>query len=165
MADDGEKKPKKDMGKILGLVFMLLNFVVLGAGAFLVYSSTIGYTPPQVSNEDLNKEIEEFRKSLQGKPIVYTMETFNTNLRGVPRRYVRMQVNLELLNEEGYEEVIGLGAEARDSIVKILNGKKFHEIESVQGKLHLKNQISESLNSFLEKGVVKNVYFSKFAVQ
>ena len=38
-------------------------------------------------------------------------------------------------------------------------------VETVQGKLHLKNQIIAELNNELKKGVVKNVYFSELVVQ
>ena len=164
MAEEQEK-PKRDFGKLLGLIFVVVNLIAVGFGAFLVYSSTIGYVKPSVSEEELNKEMVEFRKSLENKPIVYTMDTFNTNLEGVPRRFVRVKVNLEMLDEEGYEEVIGLGPEARDAIVHILNQKKFSDVETVQGKLELKNQITAKVNGFLKRGVVKNVYFSDFVVQ
>jgi len=161
-----EKKPKKkDLGKILVMAFVILDLLVVGVGAFLVYSSTIGYEYPSVSESELNKELIEFRKSLQMKPVFYSMAVFNTNLEGIPRRFIRLEVNLEMLDEEGYEEVINLGAEARDSIVRILNSKKFNDLESVQGKLHLKNQITAQLNGFLQQGVVKNVYFTEFQVQ
>lgn len=164
MAEEKETK-HKNIGQLLGMAFMVCNLVCISGGAYLVYISTIGYKNPSKSNEDLNKELIEFQKSLQNNPIMYTMDQFNTNLEGVPRRFVRMQISLEMLDEEGYEEVISLGAEARDSIVKILNTKKFDEVESVQGKLHLKNQITAQINSFLQHGVVKNVYFSDFVVQ
>ncbi len=164
MAEE-EKQEEKDLGKLLGLAFVVIDIVVVGVGAFLVFISTIGHVNPSISNEELNKEIVEFEKTLQNNPIMYTMDTFNTNLEGVPRRFLRVQVSLEMLDEEGYEEVLGLGAEARDSIVKILNTKQYKELDSVQGKLHLKNQITAQVNSFLHRGVVKNVYFSDFVVQ
>lgn len=164
MADE-EKKEEKDLGKIVGLAIAVLDVVAMGTGLFLIYISTIGYEKPSVSEAELNKEIIEFQKSIRNNPIMYTMDTFNTNLEGVPRRFLRVQVSLEMLDEEGYEEVIGLGAEARDSIVKILNTKKFTDLDSVQGKLHLKNQITAQINGFLQRGVVKNVYFSDFVVQ
>ncbi|MCB0386588.1 MAG: flagellar basal body-associated FliL family protein [Bdellovibrionales bacterium] len=163
--EEGSEKPKKDMGKILTIAFMALNLGVLGGGAFLVYSSTLGYKAAVSTEEDLNKELVEFRKSLQQNPVMYTMETFNTNLDGVPRRLIRMELSLEMLDEEGFEEVISLGAEARDAIVRILNTTVYTEVETVQGKLHLKNRIISQLNGFLDKGVVRNVYFSDFVVQ
>jgi flagellar FliL protein len=164
MAND-EGKKKKDLGKILGLAFVALDIIVVGIGAFLVFTSTIGYEKPSRTNEELDKELVEFEKSLRNNPIMYTMEEFNTNLEGLPRRFIRLKMSLEMLDEEGYEEVIGLGAEARDSVVKILNTKQYQDVDSVQGKLHLKNQITSQINGFLQRGVVKNVYFSDFVVQ
>jgi len=163
--EEGDNKLKKDVGKILTRAFLGLNLVVLAGGSFLVFSSTLGYKPAVSTEEDLNKELVEFRKTLQQKPVFYTMNTFNTNLDGIPRRLIRMEVNLEMLDEEGFEEVISLGAEARDAIVRILNTTIYTDVETVQGKLHLKNRIISQLNGFLDKGVVRNVYFSDFVVQ
>lgn len=163
--EEGSDKPKKDLGKIMTLAFMALNLTILAGGAFLVFSSTLGHKSAVSTEEDLNKELVEFRKSLHQKPVLYTMNTFNTNLDGIPRRLIRMEVSLEMLDEEGFEEVISLGAEARDAIVRILNTTVYTEVETVQGKLHLKNRIISQLNGFLDKGVVRNVYFSDFVVQ
>lgn len=160
-----EGKSGKDIKKILAMVYVVLNLGAMGAGSFLVYTATLGYHPPQVSSEELNKEVDEFRKSLQDKPMSYTLETVNTNLAGLPRRLVRAEINLEMLDAEGFEEIINLGAKGRDAIVRIFNEKTFDDIESVQGKLHLKNEIIGQLNSMMDHGVVKDVYFSDFVVQ
>lgn len=164
-ADSNEGKPKRDIKKILAMVYMAVNLGAMGVGSFLVYSATLGYHPPTVSSEELNREITAFRQTLLERPMMYTMETFNTNLIGLPRRMVRMEVNLEMLDAEGFEEIINLGARGRDSIMKIINSKTYDDLESVQGKLHLKNEIIAQLNSQLERGVVKNIFFSDFVVQ
>lgn len=158
-------KPKRDMKKLMALAYVAINLGAMGVGSYLVFASTVGYKPPQVSSEELNREITSFRQTLLEKPMTYTMETFNTNLTGLPRRLIRMEVNLEMLDAEGFEEIINLGARGRDSIVRIINAKTFDDLESVQGKLHLKNEIIAQLNSQLERGVVKNVFFSDFVVQ
>ena len=54
---------------------------------------------------------------------------------------------------------------ATPQVIRVMNSMRFDQIESVQGKLKLKNEIIASLNSVLENGVVKNVYFSDFVVQ
>ena len=165
MAEDKQDKPKKDMGKIFALAFAVLNLAVLGGGAFIVYKSTLGYQVKSTSELEAQRELASFEEKLSEGPVMYSLEPFNTNLGGVPRRLIRMEVNLEMLDAEGFEEVMGLGAKARDRIMKILNSKSFGEIETVQGKLHLKNQIITQVNSFLDQGVVQNVYFSDFVVQ
>ena len=137
----------------------------MGGGVYLVWASTLGVKSATTTEKEAKVEVEKFEESLRGDPVLYAMEPFNTNLDGVPRRLVRMEVNLEMLDEEGFEEVINKSPQARDSIMRILNGKTFNDVETVQGKLSLKNQIMGDLNAFLDKGIVKNVYFTEFVVQ
>jgi len=89
------------------------------------------------------------------------------NLGGEPKKTIRMEVNLEMLGKDGYEEVINTEnrAKARDRIVRVLNEKSFQELESIQGKLFLKDRIAFEVNSVLKKGVVKDVFFTDFVVQ
>ena len=168
MADEEkteEKANKKDLGKLMGIMFAALNLLVLSGGAFLVYSSTLGYSTKVVGEEELNKELVQFREKLQANSVLFTMPEFNTNLDGIPRRLINIELSLEMLDENGFEEVVTQGAEPRDAIMKVLNGKKYHQLETVQGKLRLKNQIIAGVNARLKRGVVKNVYFSKFIIQ
>lgn len=145
--------------------FMAMNLVCLGIGTYMVYEATLGVKHKSTSNEEAERELASFEETLRGAPVLYTMKSFNTNLEGVPRRMIGVDLSLEMMDEEGYEEVIGITPQARDSIMRILNGKTFDDIETVQGKLQLKNQIIAELNSYLKKGVVKNVYFNSLAVQ
>ena len=100
-------------------------------------------------------------------PLVYTMDKFTVNLGGEPKRTIRMEVNLQMLGQEGFEEVMEPEnrAKARDRIVSILNEKEFSDLESIQGKLFLKDRIAMEVNTLLQRGVVKDVYFSDFVVQ
>lgn len=165
MAEEQSAKPPKDIKKLLTFAFMGINVLVLGAGAYLVYMSTLGVKPKSLSNEQAARELASFEETLHGEPVMYTMAPFNTNLDGVPRRLIRLELSLEMMDEEGYEEVIGISPQARDAIMRILQAKSFSDVETVQGKLHLKNQIVAELNTSLKKGVVKNAYFSELVVQ
>ena len=165
MAEENtEQKPKKS-GKMLGMVFAIINIAFMAGALFVVYSSTLGDKVNAVHNEELEKQMEEFYKTYEQGPVMYKMETFNANLYGLPQRMIRMDVTLEMLDAQGFEEVILKKAKTRDSMIRVMNSMRFDQIESVQGKLKLKNQIIASLNSVLENGVVKNVYFSDFVVQ
>lgn len=156
---------KKDLGKLLGFAFIGINLVGLGVGVFLVYGATLGHHESVLREEQAQKEMEKFEESLRDEPVLFSLKQFNTNLDGVPRRLIRMEVSLEMLDEEGFEEVVGLGPQARDAIVRVINAKSYADVETVQGKLQLKSQIASELNGFLTTGVVKNVYFSDFVVQ
>lgn len=157
--------PPKDNSKMMGFVFIAINMVFMLGGTFFVYTQTLGHHEPVTHNEDAERQLASFEETLRKEPVFYTMDTFNTNLDGVPRRLVRMEITLEMLDAEGFEEVIGMGAIGRDAIVRILNAKAYDQLETVQGKLHLKNQIIAQLNSFMKEGVVRNIYFNDFVVQ
>jgi len=165
MAEAQQPAKPRNTKKLFSFVFAGGNLLVLGVGAYLVYISTLGVKTKSLSNVQAERDLASFEESLRGDPVLYTMKPFNTNLDGVPRRLIRVELSLEMMDEEGYEEVIGISPEARDSIMRILNGKSFNDVETVQGKLHLKNQIVAQLNGELKKGVVKNVYFNQFVVQ
>lgn len=167
--DQAAPKAKSlNTGLILKLVFALFNLGVTGAGAYLVYASTIGWHEPTLTEADLRTEEEKAAEAKRDlAPYIYTMDKFTVNLDGEPRRTIRLEVNLEMMGEEGFEEVINSEnrARARDKIVRLLSDKNFAELESIQGKLFLKDRIAMEVNGLLTQGVVKDVFFSEFVVQ
>ena len=99
-------------------------------------------------------------------PMIYTMDKFVVNLSGQPRRTIRVQVNLDMLSALSFEEIMDSEnrAKARDRIVRLLNEKTFTDLESIQGKLFLKDKIVEEVNKVLKVGLVKDVYFTDFVM-
>lgn len=161
-----QEQTKLDVAKLGSLVLAGLNVLALMIGGMLVYKSTVAYEPPAVREEKVYEQFKVERESAENaEPLMYTMEPFTVNLNGSPRRVIRVQMTLEMLDKDGFEEVVTLGPRARDAVVKILNNKEFKEVETIQGKLFLKDQIAVTLNEFLDAGVVKDVYFSGFLVQ
>lgn len=166
-AEQGKKK-SLNVGLILKLAFAVFNLGVTGVGGYLVYASTLGWQSPTITETDLRTQEE---KDVEAKrdlaPFIYTMDKFTVNLDGEPRRTIQVEVSLEMLGKEGFEEVINTEnrAKARDKIVRILNGRSFADLESIQGKLFLKDKIAMEVNGLLSQGVVKDVYFGEFVVQ
>ncbi len=158
-------KPKKDLGGLFLYGFIGINIMVLFGGLGLVYMNTMGYKPPSFNEEVAKRELASFEENLRGDPVTYHLETVSTNLDGFPRRLIRVDMTLEMLDDEGFEEIMKSGALARDAVIRVLNSKTYPDIASVQGKLQLKNHIIAKLNDLLEVGVVKNVYFKDFVVQ
>jgi len=149
---------------ILQIVFVAVNLSVTGFGAYMVYASTIGWTSPKITQQALESDLSEIA---QNEPLIYTMDKLTVNLGGEPRRTIRIEINLEMIGKEGFEEVINTEnrAKARDRIVRLLNEKSLAELESIQGKLFLKDKIASEINSIVSKGVVKDVFFTDFVVQ
>jgi len=166
-APENQKK-KFSLGAIKALLpklLLVLNFGGMALGGYLAYMGTIGLTPEKIremkARENLfNEEIFE------DKPVIYSLEPFTVNLADQSdNRIVQVKVTLEMLDENGFEEVVSMGAQARDTIVHILNGKRFPELQTIQGKLFLKDEITVALNKQLNRSFIKDVYFSRFVLQ
>ena len=149
----------------MGIV-VTLNLSVLGLGTYWVYISTIGYDYPKVTEDSL-REPASIKEKFGQAPLIYTMDKFTVNLSGLPRRTILVQVNLDMISPVAFQEIMDMDnrAKARDKIVKILNEKSFEDLESIQGKLFLKDKIVSEVNQILSKGLVKDVYFSAFVMR
>jgi len=160
------KKPA-DKGRILQLAFAVLNLGVMGAGTYMVYASTVGWTSPKITEEQASRDLASVDETEDHTPMIYTMDSFTVNLGGEPKRTIRLEVNLQMLGKDGFEEVMEPEnrAKARDRIVRLLNEKSYSDLDSIQGKLFLKDKIAGEVNQILKRGVVEDVFFSDFVVQ
>lgn len=166
-APEGKKESKLPVQKILTALFVFVNLGVTGFGTYLVYASTIGWTAPTLTEDSIKVDPSFMFNEENAVPYVYTLDKFTVNLIGEPKRTVRLEVNLHMLGRDAFEEVMlsENRARVRDRIVSALNEKNFTELESIQGKLFLKDKIAMEVNTILNKGVVKDVYFTDFVVQ
>lgn len=167
-ADKSEKKESSfPVQKILTAVFVVINLGITGFGTYLVYASTLGWEPKKITEDSIKIDPSFIYQEENSIPYVYTMDKFTVNLDGEPKRTIRLEINLNMLGKEDFEEVMDAQnrARVRDRIVRLLNEKNFSELESIQGKLFLKDKIAMEVNSILNKGVVKDVYFTDFVVQ
>lgn len=171
MAEEKKEAPApakpKNSGKALQIIFAAFNLIIMGGGTYLVYISTLGWKPPIITEESLASENQSKVLHDESSPVIYTMDKFTVNLSGEPKKTIRIEVNLEMLGHEGFEEVMDADnrARARDGIIQLLGSKTYNELETLQGKLFLKDKIAGKVNSLLARGVVKDVFFTEFVVQ
>lgn len=151
--------------KILIGLAVTINFAVLGMGTYWVFISTLGYESPTITESKL-REPANLKEKFADAPMIYTMDKFVVNLAGMPKRTIRLQVNLDMIGPDAFQEIMDFDnrARARDRIVRILNEKTFADLESIQGKLFLKDKIVEEVNHLLARGLVKDVYFTDFVM-
>ncbi|MFN3453603.1 MAG: flagellar basal body-associated protein FliL [Pseudobdellovibrio sp.] len=156
---------KQKLGLIINGLLVTMNFVGLGIGAYWVYSSTIGYESPYIIEETLRKP-SSLPESVERGINIYTMEKFVVNLSGQPQRKIMLQINLDMMSAQSFSEILETEktAKARDKIIRLLNERSFADIETIQGKLFLKDKIVEEVNKILVAGLVKDVYFTDFVV-
>lgn len=143
----------------------VVNLGVIGLSSYWVYMSTLGYESPVITEKSL-REIASLPEHLNEGPLIYSMDKFVVNLAGQPKRSIKLQVSLDMMNAESFESIMDLEnrAKARDRIVRLLNDKTFDELETIQGKLFLKDKIVQELNLMMKVGLVKDVYFTDFVM-
>lgn len=167
-----EKKPNSEgkkgkIGLILTIVFIVINLGVTGAGLFFAYKGTLGWNPPVYTDEQAAERLKTEQAEMEKLPLIFTMDPFKANLSDTPVRAIEVEVSVEMMNREGYEELIDSDSQARvrDEILRILQSKSYEDISTVQGKLFLKDQFADSLNTILKKGIVKDIFFSQFKIE
>jgi len=160
-------EPKKP---ILMIAVAAVNMVVMAAVVFmLVKSHNAELTKPKLSDvvegvakEDTDRAGKEDALII-GKLI--PMETFTVNLAGTRgSKYARINMELEVDGPKVEEEIDKRKPQIRDIIIILLSSKTYDSVTTKEGKLFLRNEIKDTLNSFLTKGKVKQVYFTDFVV-
>jgi flagellar protein FliL len=97
---------------------------------------------------------------------MFPLDTFTVNLLSESgRRYLKVEINLELSGEEVAVELDSRQAAIRDIIIRLLSSKSLEEISTTKGKEKLKEQILDQLNIRLKDGHINNVYFTNFVIQ
>ncbi len=98
--------------------------------------------------------------------LMFPLETFTVNLLSESgKRYLKVDMTLEMEGEELSPELEEKKPVFRDIIIRQLTSKSLEEISTTQGKEKLKDGIITDLNKRLKDGKIKNIYFTSFVVQ
>ena len=167
--------PKKSFLKwlVLGIVLLL---AVGGGGAFAWFKLM---APPKVeTSAGSSKAIEgkstdarsgekssdQAESSSKIGPI-YDLDPFIVNLADADPRFLKVTVKLELDGTLGKTEVGERMPQVRDAILILLSSKDSQGLKPTSGKLQLRDEIIQRINSLLTKGQARNAYFTEFVVQ
>jgi flagellar protein FliL len=96
----------------------------------------------------------------------YPLEPFIVNIYdGQEIRYLKLKVEFEMANSEVKGELDAKTAPLRDAILILLTTKTMQEIQDLQGKNTLREQILGAVNKIIPPGKVTKIYFTDFVVQ
>lgn len=149
---------------ILFIILAVVNMVVVGAVGYMLWQNRkIEAAKPTldqvVAGEVATHQKEEPAGSFVGR--VVPLESFIVNLAGERgRKVARVNMELELQGESVAEEIEKRKAQIRDIIIITLSSKSYEEISSREGKDQLRGEIKDTINNFLTKGKIKNVFFT-----
>jgi flagellar FliL protein len=97
---------------------------------------------------------------------IFALEPFIVNIYdGQELRYLKVKVELEMVAPTIKNEIEGRLAPIRDSILILLSAKTLQDIQDVQGKNALKDEILGAINKNIPPGKIAKVYFTDFVVQ
>ncbi len=81
------------------------------------------------------------------------------------KKYLKTKIALELSGEMALEEIIRRKVMIRDVILMHLSSKTFEDINTVDGKIELRNELVMRLNQSLHGAAIRKIYFTEFVIQ
>lgn len=170
--ESSEKKKSSPLVLIIIIVVLVL-FILIGIIVVLMMG---GSEDEQQQQQPAQQERpagnnQNYSGSSNSAPLaeigpMFPLDTFTVNLLSESgRRYLKVEMNLELNGEELGMELDSKTAVIRDIVIRLLSSKSLEEISTAKGKIKLKEQIVDQLNMRLRDGRINNVYFTEFVVQ
>lgn len=149
-------KPQKSMLKV---VLSAVVVIVLAAGGFFGWNWY---------SKDKAKAAVADQKGGENAMIVYPLKSFIVNLfdkKGAGNRYLKVAIELEIDGEKKKVVVDQNIPQLRDTILLLLSSRSLKDINSLEGKLELKQTLLSRMNRVLGEGIVQRIYFTEFVVQ
>jgi flagellar FliL protein len=111
---------------------------------------------------------EPLLKMREKKSVIFPLNPFIVNLMdrsGLGKRYLKVSMKLEVGSEKNKELLDDRIPQIRDTVLLLLSSLTFKDINSIEGKIDLKQSLISRINRVLGDGPVKTIYFSEFVVQ
>lgn len=162
--DSSEGKRSGDKRKLIIIIASVVVLLLIMGGTAFFFLKPAPESAEEV-DPGLDVPVPEISHSLAIGPMV-TIDEFIVNIISEDgRHYVKASLTLELNKEEVVEETHKRMPQIRDSILLLVGNKTFEELQDLQGKKQLKAELVSKINSFLQAGKVKAIYFTDFVVQ
>ncbi len=146
---------------IFGMIAVIL-LAVIGGGFFMLWHKL-----SMIGNAKTDGEaVKTSEKSHNGIGPIFSLDTFIVNLSDQGgKRYLRVTMGLELADPKYTEELNKRLPQIRDCILTILPTRKVDDLQTIEGKNSLRDEIITKLNALLGTEIVKRIYFTDFVIQ
>ncbi len=143
--------------KSLKLIIIIAVAVVIAVGGTVAFFMLSGGG---------HKKESEVKTENKAVPVIFPLEPFIVNIYdGQELRYLRVKVEMEVVNEEAKSELTAKQAQMRDTILVLLTTKTMLDIRDQQGKNQLRQEIFNAVSRIVSPGKVQKIYFTDFVVQ
>lgn len=159
---DAQKRNRKKLFIIIGAVVLVL---LIGGGVGGYFLLKKNDPPPEQKDPGENVPVPELSQQTTVGPMVNVDEFIVNIISSDTPHYVKASLSMELNDETTVDEVQKRMPQIRDSVLLLIGNKTFEELQDLQGKKQLKAELLAKINSFLQTGQVKAIYFTNFVVQ
>ena len=150
----------------LFIILAVVNMLVVAIVAFMMFVGKQKEASEPGLKDVIKGEYETQKKEADNQDFIgklIPLETFLVNLAGSQgRKLMKINMELEVNNDDVAAEVDKLKPKIRDIIIIILSSKSYAQIAQKEGKDILRTEIRDQVNLFLTKGQIKRVYFTEF---
>lgn len=161
-----EKKASGDKGSKKKKKMSLLMISGIGGGIILLIIIILTWNLATNSGNDGNNEIPVLPGQNPAFGEIFTLDSFVVNLNDPGgKRYLKIKIELEFFQTGFQEELMLRLPQIRDAILLILSSKSFEDIQGIDGKIALRNELIVRINKLLKSQKIKNLYFTEFVVQ
>ncbi|RMD92109.1 MAG: hypothetical protein D6814_17385 [Calditrichaeota bacterium] len=159
---NSKEKPKSGgLAKTLLMIGIPLMLIQTGLAYFVI--SRFVQPPPAASKTEAPEEKAEEE---EGPVKLYIIKDVIVNPAGTAgARFLNATIALEYSSPDLEQELTDKDVQIRDLLINILASKSIAELDGMDDKEALRQEILEKCNAFLKKGKIKKVYFSNFIMQ
>ncbi|MBF0414349.1 MAG: flagellar basal body-associated FliL family protein [Magnetococcales bacterium] len=167
MAEDADKEESGGGGGggLIKIILLVVGLLVGGGGGFF-FGKGMGEKKAQEAHklEPVAETVTKDPNSMVGE--MFKLEPFVVNL-SEPRgnRYLKSTIELEMDGEALKAELERRKAQLRDTILQLLTSKSSQELQALEGKFRLRDELLSRINAMLVNGTVTRVYFTEFVIQ
>lgn len=170
-APSAERKVTVEPQKpVLLMIIIAVNMLAMLSVAGIVWTSYKAEKSKPKLQDVIQGEKEDTQKAAQEEDVdtlgkLIPLETFLVNLAGTKgNKLVKINMELEVNSDKVVEEIEKRKPQVRDIIIILLSSKTYDQINTKEGKIFLRDEIRDTVNSFLVKGKIKSVLFTDFLI-
>ncbi len=178
-ADAGQTKDRKPLVLMILIIVNSLALLGVGAGLYMYSQETRKALSQQNEIADApgdgehgaahgggHGEGDKKANAASDEAKMVPLESFIINLNGSEGyKFMKITMSLEVDSTATQEEILKRQAQVRDTIVVLLTSKSYSEVAGENGQQKLKDELIDTVNSFLVKGKIKKILFTDFLFQ
>ncbi len=149
----------------LPLILGILGIFIIGGGIGYAVSVLMAPADPAAAEESAKADVEKEEGTANVDTEMTNLGNFTVNLRSsAGGRVLQMEIQVES-DVESAETIEKRMPQLRDSVILLASDYSYDELEGIDGKFRLKDDILARVNAVLEPIQVRRVYFTEFVVQ